>query len=246
MFRAWLMALCLLCLGGSIAEAAPRVVVVAHDPTSPPMEYLENGELVGYSVDYIDAIAREAGFQVEHITVDWDGGFSGLAGKRYDVLASSVTITPARAKLASFSQPYYEVHQAVITRKEDEFSSLAGMKGKSVGTKLGTTGYISIKSIPGINVLIFDSFSRAIDSLMLDRIDGVICDDLVAANFLSHNKNYADQLKIAFEISSDAPDRYGFAVSLGNKDLLALLNKGIAAVKAKGIEEALNKKWTTP
>ena len=244
--KACLTALCLLCLAGSLAGAAPGVVVVAHDPTSPPMEFLERGNLVGYSVDYIDTVAREAGFRVEHKIVDWDGSFGDLAGKRYDVLASSVTITSARQKLVSFSTPYYEVHQVLLTRKEDAFSSLSGMKGKNVGTTLGTTGYVTIKSVPGVKVLMFDSYSLAISSLFLDRIDGVVCDDIVAAYFLSHNKDYAENLKVAFVIPSDTPNYYGFAVNQGNKELLNLLNKGIAAVKAKGLEKALDKKWITP
>ena len=246
LLKACLTALCLLCLASGPAGAAPEVVVVAHDPTSPPMEFLEQGKLVGYSVDYIDAVAEEAGFRVEHKIVDWDGSLSALAGKRYDVLASSVTITSARQKLASFSAPYYEVRQVLLTRKEDEFSSLADMKGKNVGTTLGTTGYVTIKSVPGVKALMFDSYSLAISSLFLDRIDGVVCDDVVAAYFLSHNKDYAEQLKVAFVIPSDTPYYYGFAVSRDNKELLNLLNKGIAAVKAKGLEKALDKKWITP
>ncbi len=239
------MALCLLCVTGSFAGAASRVVVVAHESTSPPMAFLEKGKLVGYAVDYMDAIAQEAGFRIEHKTVNWDGSFSDLAGKRYDVLAASVTITPARQTLVSFSEPYYEVHQVLITRKEAEVASLAGMKGKNVGTKLGTTGYTSIKSVPGIKALVFENYSAAISSLFLSRIDGVVCDDIVAANFLSRNKEYAEKLKVALVIPSDAPSYYGFAVSQNNKDLLDLLNKGIASVKAKGLEKALDKKWIT-
>ena len=97
MFRACLIAL-LLCLTGGVAMAEERVVVVAHDATWPPMEFMDaQRNLVGYSVDYIDAVAKEAGFKVEHKNVAWDGIFAGLAGKIYDVISSSVTITDERS-----------------------------------------------------------------------------------------------------------------------------------------------------
>ena len=245
MLRSCLMALCLLCLAGSVAGAAEpaKVVVVAHDATSPPMEYMEKRKIIGYSVDYIDAVAKEAGFRVEHKDMDWDGSFSGLTGKQYDVLASSVTITEERLKVVNFSTPYYEVRQVLITPKNADVSSLAAMKGKSVGAKFGTTGYMSLKKVRGINALAFETTGLAISSLLLDRIDGVVCDDLVATNFLQKNQAYADKLKISFVLSGDKPEYYGFAVSQDNKELLARLNSGIAAVKAKGIEKELVKKW---
>ena len=38
-------------------------------------------------------------------------------------------------------------------------------------------------------------------------------------------------------------ESYGIVVKKGNKELLDLLNKGIAAVKSKGIDGQLKKKW---
>ena len=38
-------------------------------------------------------------------------------------------------------------------------------------------------------------------------------------------------------------ESYGIVVKKGNKDLVNLVNKGIRAVKSKGIDEQLRKKW---
>ena len=74
--------LCLLCIGAPSAMSAGPHFVVAHDATWPPMEFMDQQRnIVGYSVDYIDAIAKEAGFTVEHLSVAWDGIFAGLARK---------------------------------------------------------------------------------------------------------------------------------------------------------------------
>lgn len=247
MFRVCLTAtlvLGLLCLAGTFAAAAEKPVVVAHDATWPPMEFMDaQRNIVGYSVDYIDAVAEEAGFTVEHKSVAWDGIFAGLAGKKYDVIASSVTITPERAKVMDFTTPYYEVRQALITPKTTQVSSLADMKGKKLGAQIGTTGYMAIKKVDGITALTFDEIGLAMAALDSGRLDGVVCDDPVATNYILDNKEYGKKMKVALVVPTDEPEYYGFAVNKGNTALLERLNKGIAAVKEKGIEKRLIKKW---
>lgn len=245
MLRACLLALCLLCLSVSSAMASElKVVVVAHDATWPPMEFMDaQRNLVGYSVDYIDAVAKEAGFKVDHRNVAWDGIFAGLAGKKYDVISSSVTITEERAKVMDFTTPYYEVRQALITPKDTQVSALEDMKGKSLGAQIGTTGYMAIKKHKDLKAVTFDEIGLAMAALSSGRIDGVVCDDPVATNYILENKDYAEKMKVALVVPADVPEYYGFAVNKGNKELIELLNKGIAAVKEKGIEKELTKKW---
>lgn len=244
MLRSCLLALCALCLGAAIASAAGKTIVVAHDATWPPMEFMdEKRNLVGYSVDYIDAIAKEAGFAVEHKNVAWDGIFAGLAGRKYDVVSSSVTITEERGKVMDFSIPYYEVRQALIVPKATDVKSIEDMKGKKLGAQIGTTGYMAIKKTPGVTPLTFDEIGLAMAALSSGRLDGVVCDDPVASNYILENKEYAEKMKVALVIPAEVPEYYGFAVARGNKEVLDLLNKGIAAVKEKGIEAELRKKW---
>jgi polar amino acid transport system substrate-binding protein len=244
MLRACLLALCLFFMSVSSAGAAGRTIVVAHDATWPPMEFMnEKREIVGYSVDYIDAVAKEAGFTVEHRNVAWDGIFAGLAGKKYDVVSSSVTITDERAKVMDFSTPYYEVRQAVIVPKDSTARNIDDLKGKKLGAQIGTTGYMAIKKAKGSTALTYDEIGLAMSALASGRLDGVVCDDPVATNYILENAEYAKKMKVAFIIPADVPEYYGFAVAKGNKEVLDLLNKGIAVVKAKGIEEQLRKKW---
>ena len=244
MLRSCCLALCMLCLGATIASAAGKTIVVAHDATWPPMEFMdEKRNLVGYSVDYIDAVAKEAGFTVEHKNVAWDGIFAGLAGKKYDVVSSSVTITEERGKVMDFSTPYYEVRQALIVPKTSEVKSLEEMKGKKLGAQIGTTGFMAIKKAPGVTSLTFDEIGLAMAALSSGRLDGVVCDDPVASNYILENKEYAEKMKVALVIPAEQPEYYGFAVAKGNREVLDLLNKGIAAVKEKGIEAELRKKW---
>lgn len=244
MFKKCLMALALLCIAATTAVAADKAIVVAHDATWPPMEFMNaERQLVGYSVDYMDAVAKEAGFTVEHINVAWDGIFAGLAGKKYDVIASSVTVTDERKKVMDFSEPYYNVHQALLVQKDSSITSIDDLQGKRIGAQIGTTGFIALKKLKGVSAMTFDEIGLAMASLASGRLDGVVCDDPVASNYILENKEYGEKMKVAMTIPTEVSEVYAFAVAKGNTEMLELLNKGIAAVKEKGIEAELRKKW---
>ena len=67
---------------------------------------------------------------------------------------------------------------------------------------------------------------------------------LQRASLDDHGNLYRLQkMHVAVVLPVDVPEYYGFAVDKGNTKVVELLNKGIAAVKAKGIDKELRKKW---
>lgn len=221
---------------------AEKTLVFATDATWPPMEFVNaDKNIVGYSIDFLTAAGKEAGFKAEFKNTAWDGIFAGLASGRYDSISSSVSITEERQKKMDFSAPYFVVQQALIVQKDSKAAGLGDLKGKKVGGQIGTTGYFAIKAAEGLEAKSYDEIGLAMEDLNVGRIAAVVCDDPVAANYALIK--YKDTLKIAGVIKSDKPEYYGFPVKKGNKEVLDLINKGIEAVKAKGIDKELKKKW---
>ncbi len=224
------------------AAANERTIVFASDATWPPMEFVDDQKnLVGYAIDMVRAIAKEGGFKVEIKNTAWDGIFAGLAAGKYDAIASSVSITETRKKSMDFSEPYYTVRQALIVRKDSSITNLADLKGQKVGGQIGTTGYFTIKAAKDLEAKSYDEIGLAMEDLNVGRLAAVICDDPVAADYAL--KRYRDTLKIVQIIEGDTAEQYGFAVNKGNDEVLALINQGLAAVKAKGIDKELQQKW---
>ncbi len=228
----------------SICLAKKRVIVFAVDPTWPPMEFVnQNKQIVGYSIDYMKAAGKEAGFTPVFKSVAWDGIFAGLMNGEYDAICSSVSITPERKKTMDFSIPYYKVKQAIVVPKNSNVKSLKDLIGKKVGAQIGTTGYFAIAKVKGIIAKTYDDIGLAMQDLVNGNLDAVVCDDPVAAYYARHKKGFKDKLKFAGVIENAEVEYYGIAVKKGNKEVLDLINKGIKAVKAKGIERELLKKW---
>ena len=225
-----------------LAAGAARQVTVATDATWPPMEMVDaNKKIVGFDVDYLTAVAKEAGFTVTFKNTAWDGIFAGLAAGRYDMIASSVTITDERKKQYDFSDPYINVGQILVAPKAEAVKSLQDLKGKKVGAQIGTTGAFEIKKVEGVELKTYDEIGLAFEDMAAGRIAGVVCDEPTAAHYALQRTEYKAKFKIVGEPFTE--ESYGFVVQKGNAELVALLNKGIKAVKAKGLDEKLRKKW---
>jgi len=175
--------------------------------------------------------------------VAWDGIFAGLAANKYDAICSSVSITDERKNAMDFSIPYFKVRQALVVPADSKAKTLADMKGKTLGAQISTTGHFAVKKADGIKDKSYDEVGLAIEDLFNGRIDGVVCDDPVAAQYALQNDKYKGKLKIAAVLETGEDEFYGIAVKKGDKANLELINKGIEAVKAKGIDKELMKKW---
>ncbi|WP_291443868.1 basic amino acid ABC transporter substrate-binding protein [Desulfovibrio sp.] len=242
MIRRLLLALVAVSLLCGQAMAAEKFVV-ATDCTWPPMEMLDaNKQPEGFDVDFIKAVAKAAGFEVDVRNIAWDGIFGGVATGQYDIVASATTITEERQKQFDFSDPYYEVAQAVVLPAGKSIKTLADLKGKKVGGQIGTTGVFVIRKA-GVTVDLkeYDDVGLAIQDMLGGRLDAVICDDPVALYYVNKKADTAGKLNISFK--TEEKEYYGFTVRKGRKDLVEKLNKGIKAVKASGVEAQLLQKW---
>ncbi len=234
-----LLALC--CLAGN---ALAKDIVFAVDATYPPMEMVDtNKNIVGFCPELVMAIGKAAGFTAVLKNTAWDGIFAGLSAGKYDAIASSVSITPERQQTMDFSDPYFEVQQGVVLPKDSTITTLAGLAGKKVASQMGTTGYFVCKKIEGAEAKPYDEIGLAMEDLYNGRVDAVIADAPVASDYALQNEQYSKKLTLAFMVPSETPEYLGFAVNKGNTEVAALINKGLAAIKANGEYDAIYAKW---
>jgi len=225
------------------AFAAPKSIKVATDATWPPMEMVDaNKKIVGYDIDFLNAVAKEAGIAVEFKNTAWDGIFAGLDSGQYDAIISSVTITDERKAKYDFTDAYTSIGQILVVPKTDKTSkTIADLKGKKIGSQIGTTGAMEVKKVAGVESKTYDEIGLAFEDMAAGRISGVVCDEPVAAHFALQKKEYKEKFKIVGKAFTK--EGYGIVVKKGNKELVDLLNKGIKAVKAKKLDTKIHTKW---
>jgi polar amino acid transport system substrate-binding protein len=229
--------------GGAAPSGGKLHIVIATDATWPPMEMVdENTEIVGFAIDLMNAAAKAGGFTVEFKNTAWDGIFAGLGAGEYDAVMSSVTITEERKETMDFSVPYINAGQILVVRKETTgVETLDDLKGKPVAAQIGTTGSFAVEKVPAVELKTYDEIGLAFEDLANGRVEAVVVDNPVAADFALMNPSFKGKLKIVGEPFTE--ELYGVAVQKGKKEVLDAINKGLNAVLDTDSYEKLVDKW---
>ncbi len=238
----------LICFLFNIDGHAQRTIVVAVDSGDwAPMKMKgAQGELAGFEIDMINAISSEAGFQVKIIEVGWEKIFDDLDQGKCDAIMSSVSITDKRKEKFDFTQPYFSAEQLLVVPKALALSSL---KGKTIAAFEAKTGAIVLKKSELIEKKFYPvgETQKAFNDLEDGKIDGIICDTPLAINYCFRRDAYLGKFAVASERTvlgkPSEKEEYAMVVKKGNKDTLAVLNKGIKAVQAKDIDAGFKAKW---
>ncbi len=188
---------------------ARGTLIVSSDPAYPPQSALKAnpqrtpgtkctsdqktlGELEGFDIDVAAAVAKALGVEVCFVTPDWTLITAGNWAGRWDLSIGSMTITPERAKVLYFAQPYYTTPAALFVNKANTtYTQASDLSGKKIGVCGGCTyeSYLNGNlDIPGetINYVIknavvksYDTDTTALEDLALG--DGVRLDAVLTA-----------------------------------------------------------------
>ena len=108
--KKWTMALSLAlaaaATAGSVhaADLKGRQIRLAVDPTYPPLEYkTPDGTLTGFGVDIANALCAQLNAHCVWVETSFDGMIPGLIARKFDVISSSMTITPKRMEQIAFT-----------------------------------------------------------------------------------------------------------------------------------------------
>lgn len=99
---------------GAIDDAVKRGTLrVGMDPTYMPFEMTnKRGEIIGFEVDIIKAMAKSMGVKLEMVSTAYDGIIPALMTNKFDIITSGMTLTQERNLKLNFSEPFIVVGQA--------------------------------------------------------------------------------------------------------------------------------------
>ena len=210
----------------------------------PPLEYVdENGDIVGFEIDLIKAMSEVTGVPMDYGNTAWDTIFAGLANGQYDGIASGVTVTEERKQTIDFSQTIYQVTQSILTLKENaDLTDARSLFGKTVGVQMGTTGHFAMEEYPEIEIKAYEDIALAIEDMINGNSDAVVCDSVIASDYVLANDNYREMLAVT-GTASDTVEDIAIAAEKGNSELLDLINSAVDTLRESGQLEELYAKW---
>lgn len=223
---------------GELDTLESGTLTVGSDIPYAPFEFGDPPDYEGVDMDLVHAIGDKLGLDVKIVKVPFDVIFRNVAQGKYDMVASSSTITPERAETVDFSDPYFLADQSVMIKKGSDIKTVDDVAGKIVGAQLGTTGAAYAKEkTEASEVRTYDLIDDAFKALQTEQVEAVINDCPIS--------KYAERSKPDLEVVSVIPtnEHYGFAFEKGNDALVEAVNGALAEVKQDGTYDEIFDKY---
>lgn len=215
-------------------------LVVATEGTYRPFTFHEegSGDLTGYDVEVITAVADQLGVEVEFQETQWDAIFAGLDAGRFDLIANQVSINEERQAKYDFSDVYTVSPGVLIVPDGSDISSFDDLAGRTTAQSLNSNWY-TVAEDAGATVEAVEGWAQALELLKQGRIDATVNDELT---FLDAETNgTTDGLKIAAE--SDDVSNNAFALRKGSDTLVAAIDEALDTLRADGTLATISEKY---
>ena len=189
----------------SIVGCQPKSnhLIVGMELAYPPFEMTDHdGRPSGVSVDLADTLGRFLGREVEIQNIPFDGLIPSLQTRKIDLIISSMTATPERAKAIAFSDPYLTTGLCLLVGKNSPIQNIADadQSNRTVVVKKGTTGHIyAVAHIQRAHVLVLDKEDACVLEVSQGKASAFIYDQISTYENWNRNQSTTRAILKAFQ-----------------------------------------------
>jgi len=231
-----------------LPDLAGRKVVVVTENAYPPLQFLDaSGAAVGWEYDAMAEIAKRLNITVTYENISWDAMIPAVSEGQFDLGMTGITIRDDRKEQVDFSDSYMTSEMVMMVRSDEErFTDAASFAANAdllMAAQPGTTPfYVGVYEVLDGNeanprIKLFETFGATVEALKAGDVDLVLTDGTAGAGYVDAS---AGGLKIVG--GKLGTEDFGFIFPKGS-DLVEPMNAAIAAMRADGTIDALNKKW---
>ncbi|MDQ0456697.1 basic amino acid ABC transporter substrate-binding protein [Rhizobium paknamense] len=236
-------------LAADLPDLGGRKVVVVTENAYPPLQFIDpkTGKAIGWEYDAMNEIAKRLNFKVEYQNTSWDAMIQAVSDGQYNIGMTGITIKEDRKEKVDFSDPYMRSQQLMLVRGDEtrftDAKSFKSFEKGLIGAQPGTSPfYASVYEVLDGNeqnprIKLFETFGATVQALKTGDVDLVLSDSTAAKGYVDAS---GGSLKIVGEPLGT--EDFGFIFTKGS-DLVKPVNAAIAALKADGTFEKLNRKW---
>ena len=220
-----------------------------------PMNYEENGELIGFDTELTKAVFEKLGVEPEFIEINWDSKEVELNSKNIDCIWNGMCITEERKQNMTMSDPYLLNTQALVMKADREEEIMANVSGLTLVAEAGSTGEGKVDgSIPDDDTVVVsaneffkdanytpvDSMAKALMEVKAGTADLAIVDSVCALAMVGEGTDY-DDLVVNLD-NNFGEQQYGIAFRKGS-DMAEKVNETITALYKDGTVASIAEKY---
>ncbi len=217
------------------------IITVHNEIDWAPFNYYENNTPKGFSIDYINLLAKKLNLNIKYITGPTWSEFIKIAKDGKIDIILNVVDSEERRNFLNFTDPYKNLKQSLFTNL-DNIHSLEELNGKSIAT---TKGFYIEKFLkenyPNIKLHSYNSTLECIYSVIEGKSDALIEDFLVVSHLFQKHNLSIKNVKINID------NRLNFNLRIGVNKNKPILHNLIQKAQRTVTQEELNKlsrKWT--
>jgi lysine-arginine-ornithine-binding protein len=184
--------LAVLAVSAHPAVADPGELRIGTEGAYPPFEFRDaSGQLKGFDIDVGNALCAELKVKCTFLPQDFDGLIPALKAGKIDVIISSLSMTPERAKVIDFTKPYYvSPSQFVALKNSGITDDPKTLSGKTVAVQSGTIHQAYLEqNLPDVAEKSYTTIQEAELDLEAGRVDAFLVDKLIAYDWLVKTGN---------------------------------------------------------
>jgi polar amino acid transport system substrate-binding protein len=220
-------------------KAAKKIRISIDLTNSPYGRTDEKLQPSGSDVEIAKLLARDLGVEFEIVPTTGASRIPNLTSGKADLVISSLSITPERAKVVDFSVPYADLLSVVAGPKSINVKTLQDLDGKKVAVTRGTTQDTDLTArAKGAQVVRYEDDA----TLALAVASGQA--DLFATGraqvVVINAKNPARELEPKIVLQTFL---LAMGVRKGDAELLAYVNNWVKTNLKNGRLNAINKTW---
>jgi len=254
----------ILCLfsGTATAEALPKdmqriidngtIKIALYFEDIPPFFERKDTGMAGIDIDIAQMLASKLGVEAEFVAraETFDELVHMVARRDVDLAISVLSRTVDRARYVRFSEPYLQLHQALMINRLMAVRArlgkdvLAGMNRKeiTIGVVRGSS-YVGFANdaFPKATIIQYDRWEEIVDAVFNEKLFAAFYDSVEVKKFLSENKTA--NLYIQTLILKDYVDDIAIAVHSDDTHLLSWVNLFIKSLRQRGILARLQSQY---
>ncbi|TDU91036.1 amino acid ABC transporter substrate-binding protein (PAAT family) [Kribbella voronezhensis] len=199
-----------------------------------------SGDIEGFDIDMIKAVAQALGVPVELRVISSPQRLPVLIDGSVDIVARNMTINCDRWSQIAFSAEYYRSGQKSLVPLSSTAKSLNDLPpGTAICTPTGSTSYTNLrKNFRLLKAVTADTDGGCLVLFQQGKVFGISGDDTVLAGDAAQDP-YARVIK--GERFSDEP--YGLGMSKKHPEFVRFVNGVLEQIKADGRWKASYNKW---
>jgi len=211
----------------------PEPLVVGMEMAYPPFEMRgPDNKPDGISVRMAEDLAKYIGRPLELRDTEWNGIIPALQTKKIDLIISSMTKTPERARQIAFSDGYVTNGLCMLVRWGSPIKSISDVKHgeHKLAVKVATTGHQwARKELPGVELITLDESAACVLEVIQGKADAFVYDQISIYQFW---KKYENETRPILKPIRE--ETWAIGLHKDDVELLEQVNQFLIDYRAKG------------